>query len=94
MEIINLKKNKMKSLTNKYQKSYQNAKISNIYRKKFEDNHAKDKICYEIRKYRGAAHSTCNSKYRVPKEIPTVFHNGSNYDYNFIRKELVEEFEK
>ena len=25
---------------------------------------------------------------------PTVFHNGSNYDYHFIIKELAEEFKK
>ena len=29
----------------------------------------------------------------VPKEIPNVFHNGSNYDYHFIMKESVEESE-
>ena len=28
------------------------------------------------------------------KKIPIVFHNGSNYDYNFIIKELAEEFKK
>ena len=26
-------------------------------------------------------------------EIPVFFHNGSNYDYHFIIKELVKEFE-
>ena len=26
-------------------------------------------------------------------EIPVVFHNGSNYDYHFITKELANEFE-
>ena len=31
--------------------------------------------------------------YKVPKEIPIVFHNGSIYDYHFIIKELVKEFE-
>ena len=36
----------------------------------------------------------CNLKYRVPKKIPLAFHNGSNYDYNFIIKELAEEFKK
>ena len=41
-------------------------------------------------KYRGAAH---NIWYKVPKEIPIVFHNGSTYDYHFIIKELVKEFE-
>ena len=37
-------------------------------------------------------HSTCNLKYSVPKEIPIVFENGSNYDYHF--KDLPEEFEQ
>ena len=31
-------------------------------------------------------------RYKIPKEIPVVFHNGSTYDYNFIIKELVTEF--
>ena len=35
----------------------------------------------------------CNLRYKVPKEIPIVFHNGSIYDYHFIIKELVEESE-
>ena len=30
----------------------------------------------------------------MPNEIPVVFHNGSNYDYHFIIKELVNEFER
>ena len=41
-----------------------------------------------------AAHSICNLKYSVPKKIPIVFHNGSNYEYHFIIKELAEEFKK
>ena len=36
----------------------------------------------------------CNLKNSVPKKIPTVFHNGSNFDYHFIIKKLAEEFEK
>ena len=32
-------------------------------------------------------------RYKVPKEIPVVFHNGSTYDYHFIIKELVKEFD-
>ena len=31
--------------------------------------------------------------YKIPKEIPVVFHNGSTYDYHFIIKELVKEFD-
>ena len=30
----------------------------------------------------------------MPKKIIKVFHNGSNYDYRFIIKELAKEFEK
>ena len=44
-------------------------------------------------KYTGAAHNNCNLRYKVPKEIPIVFHNGSIYDYHFIIKELGKEFE-
>ena len=49
--------------------------------------------CHYTGKYRGAAHSICNLKFNVPNEIPVVFHNGSNYDYHFIIKELSNEFE-
>ena len=44
------------------------------------------------KKYRGAAHSSCYLRYKIPKEIPVVFHNGSTYDYHFIIKELAKEF--
>ena len=44
--------------------------------------------------YRGAVHHICNVKYSVPKVIPLTLHNGSDYDYHFIIKELAEEFEK
>ena len=30
----------------------------------------------------------------MPKIIPIVFHNGSNYDYHFVIKELAEEFKR
>ena len=49
--------------------------------------------CHYAGKFRGAAHSECNLRYKVPKEIPVVFHNGSTYDYHFILKQLAEEFE-
>ena len=50
--------------------------------------------CHYTGEYRGAVHSICNLKYSVRKKIPIVFHNASNYDYNFIIKELAEEFKK
>ena len=30
----------------------------------------------------------------MPKKIPTPFHDGSNYDYHFIIKQLEEEIKK
>ena len=48
--------------------------------------------CHYTRKFRGASHTQCNVRYKVPKEISLVFHNGSTYDYHFIIKQLAEDF--
>ena len=48
--------------------------------------------CHFTGKYRGAAHSKCNLNYKLVKEIPVLFHNGSVYDYHFIIKYLAREF--
>ena len=48
--------------------------------------------CHYTGKYRSAAHSKCNLEYKIVKEIPVVFHNGSVYDYHFIIKFLAREF--
>ena len=48
--------------------------------------------CHYTGKYRGAAHSICNLRYKVVKEIPVVFHNGSANDYHFIIKYLARKF--
>ena len=48
--------------------------------------------CHYTGKYRGAAHSICNLRYKIKKEIPVVFHNGSVYDYHFIIKDLPRKF--
>ena len=50
--------------------------------------------CHYTGKYRGAEHRICNLKYSIPKEIPTIFHNGSNYDYHFMKKELAQELKE
>ena len=49
--------------------------------------------CHYGGKYRIAAHNICNLKFNMPNEIHVVFYNCSNYDYNFIIKELPNEFE-
>ena len=80
------------------EKIYHNKqKICYICKKEFSNNEKKNyKVrdhCHYMGKYRGAAHNICNLRYKVPKEIPIVFHNASIYDYHFIIKELVKEFE-
>ena len=39
------------------------------------------------------AHTICNLKYSIQKEISIVFHNESNFDYHLSIKELAEKFE-
>ena len=68
------------------------SKLSYTCKKEFGNNNKKQQKvrdhCHYTGKYRSAAHNICNLRYKVPKEIPVVFHNGSTYDYHFIIKEL------
>ena len=48
--------------------------------------------CHYTGKIRGAAHNIFNLRYKTPKEITVVFHNGSAYDYHFIVNQLAKEF--
>ena len=64
-------------------------------KKIFEDTD--DKNCHRVRddchygdKYRGVVHIICNLWNKTPKELPAVFHNGSNNDYHFVKKEAAE----
>ena len=79
----------MITLTNKEIKSYQKRKVCHICKEKFCDDNNKKKVrdhCHYTGKFRGAAHSGCNLRYKVPKEIPIVFPNGSTFDYHFVIK--------
>ena len=63
-------------------------------KKRFSTDDDNKKYHYHyIEKDRGAAHNICNVRYKIPKEISVVFHNGSTYDHHFIIKQLAEEFE-
>ena len=95
-KIINYEKKKMISLTTKEEIHHNKQKICYICEREFDIKDKKHKVrdnCHYSGKYRGAAHNICNLRYKIPKEIPIVFHNGSTYDYHFIIKELVKEFE-
>ena len=48
--------------------------------------------CHHTGNFRGAAHSERNLRHNVPKKIPTVFDNGSTYDYYFVIKKIAKEF--
>ena len=85
----------MKLLTKEQQESHENGNTCYICKEKFEINYLKAKKyckvrnhCHYTGEYRGAARSICNLKYSVPKRVPIVFHNGSNYDYHFITSSL------
>ena len=102
MKIINYEKKKGIILTNEEKESYEKQKLCHICKKKFcYDNNEKNKFklyqkvkdhCLYTRKFRAAAHNICNLRYKIPEEIPVVFHNGSTYDYHFIIKQLAKEF--
>ena len=103
MKIINYEEKEMIPLTDKENKSYEKQKVCYICKKEFStDENDKNafKLYHKVRdhchytgKFRGAAHSICNLRYKTPKEIPVVFHNGSTYDYHFIINKLAKEFD-
>ena len=84
-------------LTKEEKIHYNDQEICYICKKEFDTSDKKHcKVrdhCHYTGKYRGAAHNICNLRYKIPKEIPVVFHNGSVYDYHCIIKELVKELD-
>ena len=96
-KIINYENKDMIPLTKKEEENYNNQKVCYICKKEFDKSDKKHhKVrdhCHYTGKYRGAAYNICNLRYKIQKEIPIVFHNGCTYDYHFIIKELVKEFE-
>ena len=60
-----------------------------ICKGKFKENDKKVRDhCHFTGRYRGAAHNSCNLKYRKPNFIPVVFHNLSGYDSHLFIKNL------
>ena len=91
-KIINSEKKETIPLTKKEGKKHNKREVCHICKKRFsaDDNNKK---CHKVRdhchytgKYRGATHDICSLRYKIPKEIPVVFHNVSTYDYHFIIK--------
>ena len=96
LKILDFENTKMVPLTNKQQDDlYEKINICCIYKKLFVHKYTNDKNycqvrdhCYYTGKYRGAAHSIYDLKYSIPQEIPVLLKSESNYQYNFIIKEL------
>ena len=91
-KLIDFKKKIMTPLTKEEEDNYNKENICYICKKEFNNDKVRDH-CHFTGKYRGAAHNTCHLRYKIPKNIPVIFHNGSTYDYHFIIKELACEFE-
>ena len=90
-------------LTVEEKELYEMQKVCYIFKKIFSTDkndknlfklyHKEGDHCRYTGKFKGAAHSICNLRYKTPKEIPVVFHNGSTYDYHFIINQLAKEFD-
>ena len=91
-KIIDFKKKTMIPSTKEEEDNYNKENTCYICKKDFSNDKVRDH-CHFTGEYRGAAHNTCNLRYKIPKNIPVIFHNGSTYDYHFIIKELACEFE-
>ena len=84
----------MTPLTNQQIKEYNKAKECHICFKGFANNN-EDKAYRKVRNhchytgmYRGAAHSSCNLRYKIPDYIPAIFQNLAGYDAHLFIKEL------
>ena len=84
----------MISLTKKEEKNHNKQKVCYICRKEFNADVSDKKYhkvkdhCHYAGRYRGVAHDICNLIYKISKEIPVVFYNGSTYDYHFIIRRI------
>ena len=96
-KITNYEMKPMDPLTEEEKETYKNQELCHICEKEFCTDSNKEirkfrDHCHYTGKYRGAAHSKCNLNYKIFKEIPVLFHNGSAYDYHFIINYLAGKF--
>ena len=94
--IINYQKKEIILLTDEENKSCKKQKVCYICKKelstdKNDKNVFKLNHCHYTGKFRRAAHSICNLRYKTPKEIPVVFHNCSTCDYHYIINKLAKQ---
>ena len=79
-------------------KSHKNQNACYICNKEFtaydeDKNYYKaENYCKFTGKYQSTCHKICKIKYTTLKEIPIIFHSGSNFDYHFIINQLATSF--
>ena len=100
MKVISYEEKEMIPLTYEQNKYYEEQEEYHICEGNFcmdEDdkgykNYKKVKDhCHYTGKFRGAAHSICNLRYKVPDYIPIIIYSAS-YDTDFIINQLAKEF--
>ena len=86
----------MTQLTDVLKREHEAAEKCHIRLKELDDprNRKVRDHCHYTGLYRGAAHNSCNLKYRIPDYVPIVFYNLSGYDADLFIKELGRWFNK
>ena len=83
------KSKKNMRITRKEEGDFKKATVCHICENPLNNDKVRDH-CHLMGRYRGAAHSQCNLKYKLPKFYPVMFHNLSGYDTHMFIKDLAE----
>ena len=84
--IANIEEKKM-VFTEKDKKQFINASDCWICGEELGNDRVRDH-CHYTGRYRGAAHNSCNLKYRKPESVSVFFHNLTGYDSHLFIKKL------
>ena len=84
-QIIDNHFNKKLKMSEEDENNYKNSEICWICNQKTIKNKVRDH-CYITGKFRSPAHKECNSKLRISRKIPIIFHNLEVYDGQIIFK--------
>lgn len=93
---INIKKIAKQNLIKSQYNTYETADYCHICKKVYDESKKNLSKVYDFHycsgKYRGPAHSICSLMNSRQKDIPVFFHNGTNYEFNLIIRELAKKF--
>ena len=85
--LANIKPKKM-IFTKEDEKQFNTVSDCWICGEELENNNKVRDHCHYTGRYRGAAHNSCNLKYRKPESVPVFFHNLTGYDSHLFIKKL------